>query len=331
MSDDLRARLESRRDARVALLERLVRVNSYTESREGGRAVGELLAAELASIPGLATRVVASERFAPHLVASSAPAAGSAEGAVALVGHLDTVFPPGTFESFALEQEGHVAHGPGVLDMKGGLVVVLEALRAVAPLGVLLRLPVRLVVVSDEEVGSPEGRPLIERELAGASAALVFESGRPGDAVITRRKGTAVVSVKALGRAAHAGNAHADGVNAIWALARFVDRAQALTDYGRGLTVNVGTVRGGTSKNTVPEEASALVDLRFETADDGHALVARLHEVAAEATRGVPGSKLELGGGLSRLPLERSLASAALCAEYGVAAAAAGFAIREAA
>ena len=330
MSDALREVLVNRSAAMIELLARLVRQGSYTEEPSGGRAVGAILAGELEAIAGMHVRTVASERYGPHLVAWSERASASAEGAVALVGHLDTVFPPGVFEGFVLEDGGRVALGPGVLDMKGGLVVALEALRAVAALGALERLPVRFVIVSDEEIGSPEGRALIERELAGASAALVLESGRAGDAVITRRKGTAVLHVEAHGRAAHAGNAHASGANAIWALARFVDRAQRLTDYDRGVTVNVGLVRGGTAKNTVPEQATAVVDCRFQTTDDARTLLAELEEAARAAAADVSGTRLEVRGGISRLPLERTAASAALMAEYGAAAARAGFTIQEA-
>ena len=175
---------------------------------------------------------------------------------VALIGHLDTVFPPGKFEGYRVD--GPLRRGPGVLDMKGGLVVVAFALRGLSeayPGGLGALPPLRIVVVSDEEVGSPEGAGVIRRSIGGSGAALVFESGRAQDAIITRRKGTGNVSVVGQGRAAHAGNAHAEGKNAIWAVARWVDAAQQLTDYERGVTVNVGTISGGIGKNTVPEPA----------------------------------------------------------------------------
>src|SRR5205085_8263678 len=135
----------------------------------------------------------------------------------------------------------------------------------------------------DEEVGSPTSAPHL-RELAavhGAACALVFESGRANDVIITRRKGVGAMTVTAHGKAAHAGNNHKDGGNAIWALAKFVDAAQQLTDYARGVTVNVGTITGGTTKNTVPETATCAVDLRYETVADAEALVAALRAAAA--------------------------------------------------
>jgi glutamate carboxypeptidase len=139
------------------------------------------------------------------------------------------------------------------------------------------------------------------------------------------------MTVVAHGVAAHAGNAHKEGANALWALAKFVDRAQSLTDYARGLTVNVGKVTGGTTKNTVPDRAEAQVDLRFETRVDGEALVAALHEAARLAASEVQGTRIEIEGGIARLPLERTEQSASLLERYGEAARASGLGSGEAA
>lgn len=311
---------EQQKPLEQALAE-LVEVNSFTENVDGGRKVGTMLE-ELYAIDGLASRRVTSEKFADHLVVSSTSKASNASP-IALVGHLDTVFPPGTFEGY--RRDGDLARGPGVLDMKGGLVVVAWALRALAEAGILQELPgLRLVIVADEEVGSPEGQKIIEEAIAGARGALVFEAGRKNDLVITRRKGTGAVTVTAHGKAAHAGNAHKEGANALWALAKLVDRAQGLTDYDRGVTVNVGKVTGGTSKNTVPDQAEALIDLRFETRADGEALVAALRKAADECAASVQGTRIEITGGIARLPLERTDASVRLMESYGEAAKAAG-------
>jgi glutamate carboxypeptidase len=308
-------------------LAELVEVNSFTENVEGGRKVASMLE-ELYAIEGLESRRVASTKFADHLVLSSRTTSHAAP--IALVGHLDTVFPPGLFEGY--RRDGDLARGPGVLDMKGGLVVVAWALKALAQAGVLGTLPqIRLVIVADEEVGSPEGQSVIKDAIAGASGALVFEAGRKNDLVITRRKGTGAVTVIAHGKAAHAGNAHKDGANALWALAKLVDRAQGLTDYARGVTVNVGKVTGGTSKNTVPDRAEALIDLRFETRADGEALVLALRKAADECAASVQGTRIEIEGGIARLPLERTETSARLMESYGAAAKASGLGSGEAA
>ncbi|MGH7330343.1 MAG: M20/M25/M40 family metallo-hydrolase [Polyangiaceae bacterium] len=251
---------------------------------------------------------------------------------IALIGHLDTVFPPGDFEGFAKDKDEGLAYGPGVLDMKGGLVVIAYALKALAAArGLDSICPLKLVIVGDEEVGSPEGRRVIEREAKGARAALVFEAGRKEDKIVTRRRGTGGLVVTAHGKASHAGNAHKEGANAIWALARFIDLAQGFTRYERGITVNVGKVIGGQGKNTVPDRAEALVDIRFDTRADGESLVTALRNAAAEACARVPGTSIEIGGGIARLPLERTEASEGLVLEYGACARASGLGAEEAA
>lgn len=303
----------------------LVRVNSFTENVRGGNEVGRMLR-ELFADLGLDARATPSQSFADHLVFSTGPGHGSP---VALVGHLDTVFPPGAFEGYA--RDGDLARGPGVLDMKGGLTVILFALRALASTeGLAAIAPLRLVIVADEEVGSPEGRGVIEQAIAGARACLVFEAGRAGDAIITRRKGSAGLVASAHGVAAHAGNGHMEGRNAIWALSRFIDRAQALTDYARGVTVNVGKVAGGQGRNTVPDRADAWLDVRFCSNADGEATLAALREAANAAAASVEGTRIDFQGGLARRPLERTPASLALCERYAICARASGLGAAEA-
>src|SRR4029453_7787390 len=317
-----------RQDAFETALRGLVEVNSFTENREGGLEVGRRLR-DLLALPGIEATAVPSTRYADHWVFRTA---GDARlSPVALIGHLDTVFPPGKFEGYRVD--GPLRRGPGVLDMKGGLVVVACALRGLAeayPGGLGALPPLRMVVVSDEEVGSPEGAGVIRRSIGGSDAALVFESGRAHDAIITRRKGTGNVSVVGQGRAAHAGNAHAEGKNAIWAVARWVDAAQQLTDYERGVTVNVGTISGGIGKNTVPAHAEAPADIRYMARVDGEALVQRLRDAAERAAASVPGTRLELSGGVNRDPLERTPANVALMDEDGGAARTAGLGAVEA-
>ncbi len=299
----------------------LVAVNSFTDNADGGRRVGALLR-EAFTIKGLECELHPSARYADHLVFGM----GMGEvPSIALVGHLDTVFPPDTFEGY--RRDGDLRRGPGVLDMKSGLLVVAWALRAIVESGNTLP-ALRVVIVADEEVGSPEGQAIIRRAIAGARACLVFESGRQGDAIITKRKGTGLIRATARGRAAHAGNGHAEGRNAIWSLARFIDAAQSLTDYARGVTVNVGTIVGGTSKNTVPAEAAAGVDLRFETIADAEALVERLRAVANEVA--LEGTTITLDGGVARPPMEATNASRALMERYASCARASGLLASEA-
>jgi glutamate carboxypeptidase len=300
----------------LALTRSWVEVNSFTANVEGVNRVGAMLR-EAFTLPGLSCTVIpGAVGYGDHLVwrtaASGAP--------IVMIGHHDTVFPPGHFEGW--KEDGNKATGPGALDMKGGLAIIRTALAALDEVGVLAKLPLIVVSVAEEEVGSPSSAPHLKELAKGAACALVFESGRANDMIITRRKGVGAMTVIAHGKAAHSGNNHKDGANAIWALSKFIDAAQQLTHYERGVTVNVGEVKGGTSKNTVPERAECKIDLRYETVADAEALVADLKAAAAAAS--IPGVTLEVIGGVNRLPLERSTASASLRDEYAACARACG-------
>jgi glutamate carboxypeptidase len=310
------AAVRARAPEMLAMTRSWVEINSYTANIEGVNKVGALLR-QAFELPSLSlTQIPGGAEHGDHLVwRTAAPGAP-----ILLVGHHDTVFPPGHFEGW--REEGERATGPGALDMKGGLSIIRATLAALEDTKLLAKLPIIVVCVADEEVGSPTSAPHLKELARGASCALVFESGRANDMIITRRKGVGAMTVIAHGKAAHSGNNHKDGANAIWALAKFVDAAQKLTSYERGVTVNVGQFTGGTSKNTVPERAECKIDLRYETVADAEALVADLRAAASEAS--IAGVTLECIGGVNRLPLERSPASAALRDEYAACARAAG-------
>ena len=315
------AALVERQPEVLRLAQRAVEINSYSVNVTGVNAVGELLR-EAFALPSLEVDVVQGSKYGNHLVwRTRAPGPP-----ILLIGHHDTVFPPGHFEGWKVD--GGRAVGPGVLDMKGGLAVIWGVLATLEERGWLAALPLRIVSVADEEVGSPESRPHLRRLARGAACALVFESGRANDAIVTQRRGTGNIEVAFEGRAAHAGNAHAAGINALWALGRFIDAAQSLTDYSRGVTVNVGLCRGGTSSNTVPATAECGVDVRFERTSDAEQLLEALRTAAERAAASV-GGRVSIGGGVNRLPLERTPASVALYEEYAACAHAAGLGAAE--
>jgi len=322
---DALAAAERRGAELLPLLERWVKINSFTGNVAGCNQVADELAAAFA-LPGLALERRPGDGTGDHL-AWRTPAWDGGARRLVLIGHHDTVFPPGTFEVW--EPSADRLRGPGVLDMKGGLAVVRTALAGLADAGLLAGLPLALVSVADEETGSADSRTWLEDLARGAAGALVFEAGRTTDQLVTQRKGTGKVRVHVTGKAAHAGNDLAAGINAIWALARFIDRAQAQNDPATGVTLNVGLVRGGTSANTVPAEAECELDFRFVRPPDGLALMDALDR-AALAIGQDSGARFVIEGGVRRMPMERTGASAALALRYGACAVAEGLSADEA-
>lgn len=317
----LRARIDGKAAERVLYLEDLVRINSGSGNLAGIEAVGDLVKPAFDAL-GFTTRWHAPakghgrEKAARSLVARRKGATGATQ--IFITAHLDTVFEPADgFEGFTVE--GDKAIGPGIVDCKGGVVAILAALDALSAEGMLDRADVRVVLGGDEETGSFESRDVIEQEAAGSKYALVFEGGRPSGDIVSYRAGNGGYDITAIGKAAHAGNAHQDGINAIETLSAAVLGLQKLTDYSRGITVNVGTIRGGTKRNIVPAEASCAVDVRYAHASDGPAFDAAVRAVAklGEERRG----KIEIRGGLNRPPYPENDRGIAELAERWIAAA----------
>ena len=240
---------------------------------------------------------------------------------VLLMGHRDTVFPTGTVAQRPWRVEGDRAYGPGVSDMKSGLVLqcfVLMALRRLP----LLPFPVLGLFTADEEIGSQRGRIAIEAHARGARAAFNAEPGRVSGNLVTSRKGGATFAIDVTGRAAHSGVNHADGASAIETLARKVQALHALTDYDAGITTNVGLISGGMSTNTVAPSAQARLDVRFCSLAQREALFERVKAIV-EAP-GVPGTAATLTQTSEFLPLEPQW-SEGLLRRYQASAAQIGF------
>jgi glutamate carboxypeptidase len=302
--------------------------NSYSGDVAGVNAMGDLLAADF-DLPGLNLKRHPGNKVGDHLVfTTDCFESATPSDRIFLVGHHDTVFPPGAFECWELQSDR--LRGPGVLDMKGGLATVQVALNTLASLGVLSTLPLAFVSVGDEEIGSPESAPLLRDLVRGAGGALVFEAGRAEDAIITRRKGTGALRVTVTGKSARAGNHHKEGINAINAISQFVVGVQKLTDYDKGVTLNVGTISGGEARNTVPHHAECQIDFRLVRSEDGEAVVEEVKALAI-STAVETGATFDVQGGVSRPPLQRTDASVALFERYGRAAKAASLGCGEAA
>jgi glutamate carboxypeptidase len=292
---DLLAWTRARTREMVALLQALVEIESPSTDPAGVAAVAARLARELGPL-GLAVERAPVVGGGPILRAANGP---GGRRPVMLLGHLDTVWPLGTLAERPARVEGDRLHGPGSFDMKAGLVVAVYALRALAGRGPLP--PVTVFFTPLEEVDCEPYRPSMETAMRSSAAVLGLEPAWPGGAVKTRRKGSGSVTLRAHGRAAHAGADLDRGANAILELARRCLEASALADAGRGVTVNVGVIRGGIRSNVVPDRAEAEVDFRVRTLEDGRRIEAALCGLRSSD----PGVTLHVEGGLHYPPLER--------------------------
>jgi glutamate carboxypeptidase len=302
-----------------ALLATLVNLESGSYDKAGVDTVGEAILAFLGE-DGIAVERSAVPEFGDVL---RARVPGVDESAPALLlGHRDTVFPKGTVRERPFTKQGDLGFGPGVADMKAGLVVTCFILRAFARAKEPPPFPIVALFTGDEEIGSGTGRPFIEAEARQARAVFNLEPGRINGNVVTARKGGMTVTIEARGKAAHAGVSHADGASAIDCLARKIVRLHGLTDYASGITANVGLVKGGVSTNTVAPFATAGLDMRYQTLDQVEPLIAAVAAiVAAEDGAGTSATyRLEHGF----LPMEARW-SADLMARYRAEATRLGF------
>jgi len=291
--------IHRQRRAMVELLRQLALAESPSDNPAAVSGVLTLLAAELEQA-GLSVRRLRGRTSAGMLYARPAET-GPASRHQLLLGHCDTVWPVGTVRQMPVSLEGEVLKGPGVLDMKGGLVQMLYALRAVKELG--LQPPARSVVLinSDEETGSRDSTPLIRRLARGASRAFVLEPafGLEGK-LKTARKAVGSFTVTIAGRPAHAGLNPEEGVSAILELSHQIQRLFALNDPARGISVNVGTIGGGLRPNVVAPEVRATVDVRVRTLADSREV-----EAAIRGLRPVnPLAVIQVEGGFEHPPME---------------------------
>jgi glutamate carboxypeptidase len=316
---EIRARLEARVDEMTELLGSLVRIESPSDDPAGLDEMADRLEA-LFGDAGTMIRHRTGPGGASHLVLAVDGAEPALDPALVLC-HYDTVWERGTLDRlpFAVDEHG-VATGPGCLDMKGGIVLLHFALRELRALGRSPRRPLRILLSCDEEVRSRTARPLIDELATGAAVALVLEAPLPGGVLKTARKGAAIYHLTVEGRAAHAGIEPEKGASAVVELAHQVQALAALNDHGRGTSVNVGVVHGGTRVNVVAAEAGAEIDVRTSTLAEAQ----RVDEAIRGLEPVVPGTRLSVVADLSRPPMERTAATAALFEQARSIAAAMG-------
>ena len=283
-----------------------VEIESQTADVEGVNRMMDRVGTGFRQAGAHVDRIPGSNGTADHLSIAS-PWGGNGPGILVLC-HLDTVHPRGTIEQLPFRVEGDRAFGPGIYDMKGGAYLAYSAYRALAEEGITTPLPLRFLFTSDEEIGSPQSRVLIETAARNAKYVLVTEPARDGGKIVTARKGTARFVLEIEGRPAHSGSRHPDGRSAVLEMAHQIVEIEGMTDYARGITLNIGRVDGGTAANVIPGRCWASVDLRVASVADCDEVIGRLKSLKSR----VPDTKTRISGGLNRAPFEKNAGVAML-------------------
>jgi len=303
-TEEARATLErvrERHDEFVDFLSTLCRVESPTDHPRTQANVHAILGPVFEDL-GYDVRIVPGRVSGDHLLAVPERRTRGAPSQL-LIGHSDTVWPLRTLERMPVRLEDGRLHGPGTLDMKGGLTQIVFALRALRELGREPEVTPIVFVNSDEEVGSPDSGRHVRRLARRASRALILEPALgPRGFIKTARKGVGRFDIKVRGKAAHAGLDPEAGVSAIVELSHLIQRLNALNDPGSGTTVNVGRIDGGTRPNVIAAEARASVDVRVTSREAGEELERKIRAIEPS----VPGVRLEVEGGIRVRPLERT-------------------------
>lgn len=297
---NLLAELQGKKDSMIELLGRFVQAESPSTDKSLVDSFSRLVERELEGI-GCGIERVPVSAAGDHLLATwNASAPGKR---VLLLAHMDTVWPEGEVRRRPFEVREGKVFGPGCLDMKAGIVQAVFALDALRGRQSMQCVPVTFLCTSDEETGSGTSRRLIEEEAKKSSCVLVLEGADPGGGSLkTSRKGVGRFVLRLWGKPSHAGAAHERGVSAVLELAHQVLVLQGMTDYDRGVTVNVGVVRGGTRSNVVPGYAEAMIDLRVPTQEEA----GRATEAILGLKPRTTGVRLEVEGSLDRPPMERT-------------------------
>ncbi len=324
----LHARVAGAEPAFLADLERLVNIDCGSHTRAGVNDVAGWAADFLGAIGGEVVRHADPDGRLGDTV--EATFAGTPGGPRAIcIGHLDTVFPEGTVDARPFRIDGTVARGPGVTDMKGGLLTLLYGLRAAIEQGPLPFERLTVIANPDEEIGSPASTPFIRSVAAASDVAFVLECGRANGDIVSSRKGQADFVLMVRGRAAHAGVEPEKGRSAVLAAAHLVVGLHELSGRWPGVTCNVGVIQGGTRPNVVPDQAVLEVDLRAVDRTGLEAAAAAIRALAASPA--VPDVTVEVAEVARHWPMEKLARSERLVAHAQEIARRLGFEVRDAA
>jgi glutamate carboxypeptidase len=310
----------------VQTIRQLVETESPSDNKQAVDRLGALIAGRFEGLGGHA-KFHRVQSFGDHLRVDFDGSRGGKP--VLLLGHLDTVYPIGTLATMPCRVADGRLFGPGAFDMKSGIALMLHAIEALRSWHEdTLPRPVNILLVSDEEVGSETSRRITENLAKKSAAVLVLEpSHGPGGAVKTARKGIGEYVLNVTGKAAHSGLDFEKGQSAILELATQIIAISKLIDMKRGLTLNVGTVRGGTRVNVIPAEASAVLDVRVARKQDAAGIDRKLRSLKTFNRK----CKLEITGGMNRPPMERTPTVAALFKKASEIAKQLGWKLEEAA
>jgi glutamate carboxypeptidase len=310
----------------VKTIRQLVEIESPSDVKQAVDRLGTVLASRFAELGGR-VRVHLTEKFGNHLQVEFKGRGPRDQKPMLLLGHMDTVYPIGTISKMQCRVVKDRLYGPGVLDMKSGIALALHSIEAMLKWnGGKPPLPVTILLVSDEEVGSTSSREITEALARKSAAVLVLEPAQ-GLAVKTARKGICEYTLKVTGKAAHSGLDFEKGQSAIVELAKQIWQISQLVDLKRGITVNVGKISGGTRANVVAAEATGIMDVRVSRMGDALEIDEKLRALKVFNRK----CAIAVSGGMNRPPMERSAGVAALYEKAAVVANQLGWKLEEAA
>lgn len=290
--------IKSNEQSMLQLIETLVNIDSGSYNKEGIDHVGQILSDEYEKM-GFTIDRKHNKDHGDNLVIQHKDAGDTS---ILVIAHMDTVFPDGTAAERPFTIKDGRAYGPGVIDMQSSLVTLLYAVKALYEANDESYKNVTIILNSDEEIGSPTSRGLIEELSEGKQYALVMEPARANGAIVSARRGGGGYTLTVKGKAAHSGVAPEDGISAIEELAHKIVKLESLNDHANGIAINVGIIEGGAATNMIPDEAIAQIDVRIAKQEQAKVVEQQIEDICA--TPDVEGTELTLEGGINRPPLE---------------------------